>query len=170
LPHACCLVPERREEITTEGGLDVASNRELLAPVIKQLCDKGIRVSLFIDPEPRQIEAAAQVVAPVIELHTGKYCNAWLARDEAAAAGELERLRNCARLAAETGLEVHAGHGLDFDTAWHLAAIPEITELNIGHFLIGEAVFSGLPEVIRRMRRAIASGVAARTGRSSRPV
>lgn len=162
LPHACCLVPERREEITTEGGLDVASSQTALAPLVSQLSGMGIRVSLFIDPDARQIEAARGVSARVVELHTGKYCNAWLAGNKVAAGVEFERLAASAKLAAEAGLEVHAGHGLDFDTAQHLAAIPQIRELNIGHFLVGEAIFAGLPSVIARMRGAIASGVARR--------
>jgi pyridoxine 5-phosphate synthase len=162
LPHASCVVPERREEITTEGGLDAAGNHNILVPIVQQLLDKGIRVSLFIDPEPRQIDAASQLKAPVVELHTGAYCEAWLKGGAAAAKDELERLAYAARLAGEAGIEVHAGHGLDFDTAAHLCALPEIRELNIGHFLIGEAVFLGLPEVIKRMRGSMVKGVARR--------
>ncbi|WP_127079531.1 pyridoxine 5'-phosphate synthase [Rhodomicrobium lacus] len=163
-PHACCIVPERRQELTTEGGLDVAGSAEHLLPVVKRLVQGGIRVSLFIDPEPRQIEAAARLGAPVVELHTGQYCEAWIAREEATARAELDRLARAATLAASAGLEVHAGHGLDFETATHLAAFPEIRELNIGHVIIGEAVFIGLPEAIRRMRAAIAKGVDKRPG------
>jgi pyridoxine 5-phosphate synthase len=162
LPHASCIVPERREEITTEGGLDAAGGHNILAPIVQQLLDKGIRVSLFIDPEPRQIGAAFQLKAPAVEFHTGAYCEAWLAGDAAAAQSEFERLRHAAQLAGEAGIEVHAGHGLDFDTAAHLCTLPQVRELNIGHFLIGEAVFLGLPEVIKRMCKAIAGGAAQR--------
>ncbi len=161
-PHACCIVPERREEITTEGGLDAVGGYAALAPIVRRLSDSGIRVSLFIDPEPRQIEGAIRVSAPVVEFHTGQYCEAWLAGEEAAAGNELKRLAKAAELAAQAGIEVHAGHGLDFDTAAHLAALPEIRELNIGHVIVGEAVFVGLPAAISRMRSAIANGVAAR--------
>ena len=162
-PHACCIVPERREEITTEGGLDAAGSYAALGPIVRRLSDSGIRVSLFIDPDPRQVDGAIRVSAPVVELHTGQYCEAWLAGDERAAKTELRRLARAAELAAQAGLEVHAGHGLDFETAAHLAALPQIRELNIGHVLIGEAIFVGLPETIRRMRASIAKGVAART-------
>jgi pyridoxine 5-phosphate synthase len=155
-------VPERREEITTEGGLDAAGGLGSLAPIVARLLDKGIRVSLFIDPEPRQIDAASQLKAPVVEFHTGAYCEAWLKGGDAAAKDELERLAYAARLAGDAGIEVHAGHGLDFDTAAHLCAIPQVRELNIGHFLIGEALFLGLPEVIKRMREAMTRGVARR--------
>lgn len=143
-PHACCLVPEKRQEVTTEGGLDVAGQRATLAPVVAALGAAGIRVSLFIDPDPAQIAAAASVGAPVVELHTGAYANG--------AAGELERLRQGARQAAALGLEVHAGHGLTFDNAPEVVAMAEIAELNIGHFLIGEAVFLGLAATIARMK------------------
>ncbi len=161
-PHACCVVPERREEITTEGGLDVAGSHVTLGPIVKRLSDSGIRVSLFIDPDPRQIDGAVRVLAPVVELHTGQYCEAWIAGDHAAAGSELSRLSRAAELAAQAGIEVHAGHGLDFDTATHVAALPQIRELNIGHVIIGEAVFAGLPAAISRMRDSIAKGVAAR--------
>jgi pyridoxine 5-phosphate synthase len=161
-PHACCIVPERREEITTEGGLDAAGSTVTLGPIVRRLSDVGIRVSLFIDPEPRQVDGAVRVLAPVVELHTGQYCEAWLAGDRAAAEDELRRLVRAAELAAQAGLEVHAGHGLDFETASHLAALPQIRELNIGHVIIGEAVFVGLPAAIARMRSSIARGVAAR--------
>ncbi len=161
-PHACCIVPERREEITTEGGLDAAGSHATLGPIVRRLSDRGIRVSLFIDPDPRQVDAAVRVSAPVVELHTGQYCEAWLAGDSAAAGSELQRLARAAELAAQAGIEVHAGHGLDFETATHLAAFPQIRELNIGHVIIGEAVFVGLPEAIRRMRDSIAKGVAGR--------
>ncbi|MBT3071033.1 pyridoxine 5'-phosphate synthase [Rhodomicrobium sp. Az07] len=163
-PHACCLVPERRQELTTEGGLDAVGGEAHLLPIVKRLGDGGIRVSLFIDPEPRQIEAAVRMGAPVVELHTGQYCDAWIAGEEATAQAELDRLAWAATLAASAGLEVHAGHGLDFETATHLAALPDIRELNIGHVIIGEAVLIGLPEAIRRMRAAIADGVEKRLG------
>jgi pyridoxine 5-phosphate synthase len=153
-PHACCIVPERRQELTTEGGLDAAGNEESLKTFISQLGDAGIRVSLFIDAEMRQIEAAYRLKAPVVEFHTGRYCD--LYRDNhVEAASELRRLRRAVSAASSAGLEVHAGHGLDFETAAHLAAMPEIKELNIGHFLVGEAVFSGLGPVIRTMRDAM---------------
>ena len=162
-PHACCIVPERREEITTEGGLDAAGGHNALAPMVQRLLDAGIRVSLFIDPEARQVDAAFVLHAPVVEFHTGAYCEAWLAGDMAAARRELERLARAARLAGEAGIEVHAGHGLDYETAAHLAAMPQVRELNIGHFIIGEAVFAGLAQAIAGMRAAIAKGVAFRT-------
>ena len=151
-PHAACLVPERREERTTEGGLDVAGQRNALLPKIAKLQDAGIRVSLFIAAEPRQIEAAAAVGAPVIEIHTGAWCDA-LAEDRMEAA-EAEWLRICegVRLARQAGLEVHAGHGLNFETAEAIASLPEIVELNIGHFLIGEAIYLSLADAVREMR------------------
>ncbi len=162
LPHACCIVPERREEITTEGGLDAAGSLDSLAPIVRRLLDAGIRVSLFIDPDPLQVEAAAKLKAPVVEFHTGHYCEAWLAGNAAACENELMRLTDAARLAGHAGIEVHAGHGLDYDTAAHLAASPQVRELNIGHFIIGEAIFTGLPDAILRMREAIARGVSRR--------
>lgn len=152
LPHACCLVPERRAELTTEGGLDAAGQRVALKPIVDALREAGIRVSLFIDADPRQIEAAGALGAPVVELHTGKYCEAAIHGDDRACTAELERLRESARIAATAGLEVHAGHGLTFDTVAPISEIPEIIELNIGHFLIGEAIFSGLDSAVRRMR------------------
>ncbi|HLI20873.1 MAG TPA: pyridoxine 5'-phosphate synthase [Stellaceae bacterium] len=160
-PHAACLVPERRAELTTEGGLDVAAGAVRLKHVVAQLNDAGIRVSLFIDPEPRQVEAAKAVGAPVIELHTGAYCEA----EGAQRALELRRVSAAAARAEALGLECHAGHGLGFETVGAIAAIPTIVELNIGHFLIGEAIFGGLDSAIRRMRalmdqaRAEGSGV-----------
>ncbi|MGD9502066.1 MAG: pyridoxine 5'-phosphate synthase [Methyloceanibacter sp.] len=150
-PHACCLVPERRQEITTEGGLDVASQTAELAPFIAALRRSGIQVSLFIDPDREQIEASRQVGADAVELHTGTYCLAAAdggpARDR-----ELQRLVAGARAAAQAGLEVHAGHGLDYDNVVPVAAIPEIVELNIGHYLVGEALFVGLAKSVARMR------------------
>jgi pyridoxine 5-phosphate synthase len=156
-PHAVCLVPERREERTTEGGLDVAALHAHLAPYVARLRDRGIRVSLFIAPEPHQVEIASRIAAPVIELHTGGYCHA---QGEARTL-ELGRLRRAAAQAHSLGLECHAGHGLDFDTVGPVAAIPEIAELNIGHFLIGEAIFTGLDAAIGAMRAVM---TAARRG------
>jgi pyridoxine 5-phosphate synthase len=153
-PHAACLVPERREEVTTEGGLDVVGAHNRIAPVVAELKDAGVRVSLFVEPDPRQIEAAADVGAQVVELHTGAWCLA--VRERAPRADELlERLRHGARLADQLGLEVHAGHGIDYETVSPIASIPELAELNIGHFLIGEAIFAGLDPAIRRMRALI---------------
>jgi len=157
-PHAACLVPERRAERTTEGGLDVAGQHNDLAPKIAMLRDAGIRVSLFIAPDPRQIEAAVFVKAPVIEIHTGAWCHALFDGDKAAADSEWRRIREGAALAQRLGLEVHAGHGLDYDSAEMIAALPEIVELNIGHFLIGEAVFTGLSETVKAMRAAMDRG------------
>ena len=148
-PHAACIVPERREERTTEGGLDAAGQRVALAPIIRALVKAGVRVSLFIEPDPRQLDAAKAVGAPVVELHTGAYC----AAKGAARKRELNRLVRAARHAEAIGLECHAGHGLDFETVGAVAAIPSIVELNIGHFLVGEAVFIGLDNSIRRMRK-----------------
>src|SRR5579862_2032703 len=145
-PHAACIVPERRQERTTEGGLDVAGQRDVLRGTVAKLGEAGIRVSLFIAAEPVQIEAAAAIGAPVIEIHTGAWCDAVTAGDAAAGAAEFERIARAATLAKSAGLEVHAGHGLDFITAERIAALTEIVELNIGHFLIGEAVFDGLAE------------------------
>jgi pyridoxine 5-phosphate synthase len=157
-PHAACLVPERREERTTEGGLDVAGQHDALAPVVARLKDAGIRVSLFIAAEPRQIQAAVAIGAPVIEIHTGAWCDAVADKRASAAQAEWERIRHGAQLARRLGLEVHAGHGLDFETAEAIAALPEIVELNIGHFLIGEAVSSGLADAVRAMRAAMDRG------------
>ena len=150
-PHAACLVPERREEVTTEGGLDVAGQHNRVAPVVSALKAAGIRVSLFIEADPIQIAAAKSVGAQVIELHTGAYCEAVRRRSPEAGA-LLQRLRDAASQAADLGLEVHAGHGIDYETVGEIAAIPELAELNIGHFLIGEAIFTGLDAAIRRMR------------------
>jgi len=157
-PHAACLVPERRQERTTEGGLDVIVSRAQIAPVVKALCDVGIRVSLFIAAEASQIETAAEIGAPAIEIHTGAWCDAIADGDHAAAATEFRRIRAGAALAQRLGLEVHAGHGLNYETAQTIAAVPQIVELNIGHFLIGEAVFEGLAAVVKRMRAAMARG------------
>ena len=148
-PHAACIVPERREERTTEGGLDAAGQHNRLAPLVARLGDAGIRVSLFIAPEPRQIEAAMRLGAPVVELHTGEYAHA--AEGEARAM-ELKRLADMAALAAKNGIEPHAGHGLTYENVQPVAAIPQLAELNIGHYLIGEAVFVGLETAVRHMR------------------
>ncbi|MFQ5773314.1 MAG: pyridoxine 5'-phosphate synthase [Kiloniellaceae bacterium] len=152
-PHAACIVPEKRRELTTEGGLDAAGGREVLQPYCDRLAAAGIRVSLFVDPEPHQLEAARALGAPVVELHTGAYCEAFF--DERAgprAKAELRRIVEAADLAGRLGLECHAGHGLTFDTVPHVAAIPNVVELNIGHFLVGEAIFCGLDSAIKRMR------------------
>ena len=150
-PHAACLVPERREEVTTEGGLDVLGQVVRIRPVVAALSDAGIRVSLFIEPDPAQVDAAVAVGAHVVEFHTGRYCH--VAGEDRA--GEFDRLKAAAERAAGSGLEVHAGHGLDYDTAAHMLRIPQVRELNIGHFLIGEAVFVGLQTAVRRMRAAM---------------
>jgi pyridoxine 5-phosphate synthase len=157
-PHAACLVPERREERTTEGGLDAAGQRSQLAPAIARLKDAGIRVSLFIAAEARQIEAAVALGAPVVELHTGTWCDALADGRATAAEGEWQRIRYGAGLAKRLGLEVHAGHGLNFETAEQIASLPEIVELNIGHFLIGEAVYAGLADAVKSMRAAMDRG------------
>ena len=154
-PHAVCLVPEKREERTTEGGLDVAGDENRLATFIAPLRDAGCRVSLFIGHEARQIKAAAKIGAAVVELHTGRYCDLMAEGHHAEAATELEALRKGAIFAHSLGLEVHMGHGLDYESAAQVAAFPEVVELNIGHFLIGEAVFRGLGSAIEEMRRRI---------------
>jgi pyridoxine 5-phosphate synthase len=156
-PHAVCLVPERREEVTTEGGLDVVGQHNTLAPVIAALSKAGCRVSLFIDADPAQLRAAAALHAPVVELHTGAYAHG--------KSGELDRLRAAATLTAELGLECHAGHGLTYDNTPPIAALPQVRELNIGHFLIGEAVVDGMAAVITRMRAVMdAARVSGTTG------
>jgi pyridoxine 5-phosphate synthase len=157
-PHAACIVPERREERTTEGGLDVAGQAAHIAAVVADLKPAGIRVSLFIAPDTAQIEAAAKVGAPVIEIHTGAWCDALREGRDVAAAAEFVRITAGATLAQRLGLEVHAGHGLDYATAETIAALPQIVELNIGHAMIGEAIFSGLGTVVGTMRRAMARG------------
>ncbi len=151
-PHACCLVPEKREEITTEGGLDAAAGHNHLAPFVRDLIDAKIRVSLFIDPHPVQLAVAKALGAPVVELHTGAYCDAVHEGRSDDAASELSRLREAAQTGAELGLEVHAGHGIGYVTVGAIAEIPQLVELNIGHFLVGEAIFGGLDSAIRRMR------------------
>ena len=157
-PHAVCLVPERRAELTTEGGLDVVGQHNVLAPVIAKLVGAGIRVSLFIAAAPDQIEMAARLRSPVIEIHTGAWCDALAEGRMAAAEAELARIREGAKLAARLGLAVHAGHGLDYETAETIAALPEIAELNIGYFMMGEALFVGLGETVRTMRAAMDRG------------
>jgi pyridoxine 5-phosphate synthase len=151
-PHAACIVPEKREERTTEGGMDAAGQFEHLQPMVAALRDAGIRVSLFIEPDARQIDAALRLGAPVVELHTGRYAELGGTQDAELRADELRRLADAAALAAKNGIEVHAGHGLTFDNVAPIAAIPQVRELNIGHFLIGEALFVGLGEAVRRMR------------------
>ncbi|MGC6511616.1 MAG: pyridoxine 5'-phosphate synthase [Parvibaculales bacterium] len=152
-PHACCIVPEKRQEITTEGGLDVAAEHKHLASFVEALSANGSRVSLFIDPDPVQIAVSKALGAAVVELHTGTYCEACLSGDEKRIAHELARLTEAAIMADATGLEVHAGHGLTFETVQPIARISQIKELNIGHFLIGEAIFTGLEDAIKNMRR-----------------
>ncbi len=151
-PDAACLVPEKREERTTEGGLDAAGKHNQIAPAVRRLSEAGARVSLFIEPDPVQIAVAEVMHVPVVELHTGKYAELFLAGDEAAIEAELERLQIAASDAARRGIEPHAGHGLTFDNVGPVAAIQELAELNIGHFLIGEAIFTGLDVSIRKMR------------------
>jgi pyridoxine 5-phosphate synthase len=162
-PHAVCLVPERRTELTTEGGLDVVGQHNVLAPFIAKLNDAGVRVSLFIAADPAQIEMAAKLRAPVIEIHTGGWCDAVERGTEAStspekAEAEWQRIVAGARLAQSAGLEVHAGHGLDYATAEIIAALPQIVELNIGYYMMGEALFVGLPETVRAMRAAMDRG------------
>lgn len=148
-PHAACIVPERREERTTEGGLDAAGQHNRLAPIVARLADAGIRVSLFIAPEPRQIEAAMKLGAPVVEFHTGEYAHS----EGEQVAVELRRIVDMAALAAKNGIEPHAGHGLTYENVQPIAAIPQLAELNIGHYLIGEAIFCGLETSVRKMRQ-----------------
>jgi pyridoxine 5-phosphate synthase len=147
-PHAACIVPEKREELTTEGGLDAVGGHNHLKPLVARLGEAGIRVSLFIDPDPKQLDAAVSLGAPVVELHTGRYCEVEGAEREA----ELKRIERAAAHAEKVGLECHAGHGLSYETVRPIAAIPNVVELNIGHFLVGEAIFTGLADAIRRMR------------------
>ncbi|MEM8771267.1 MAG: pyridoxine 5'-phosphate synthase [Pseudomonadota bacterium] len=161
MPHACCIVPENRNERTTEGGLDVSGQHNFIAPFVRELDDAGIRVSLFVDPEERQIEAAKSSGAPVIEVHTGAYYEAAIATEPKRIEAEFEKIRKAAAFAHSLGLEVHAGHGLTFHNVQPIAAIPELRELNIGHFLVGEAVFMGLAESVKEMKRLMQD---ARTG------
>ena len=157
-PHAVCLVPERRQEVTTEGGLDAVGQHDALAPYIARLNDAGIRVSLFIAADPAQIAMAAQLRAPVIEIHTGAWCDAVTDGHTDKAGVEWQRIVAGVKLAKDAGLEVHAGHGLDYATAEQIAGLPEITELNIGYYMIGEALFVGLAETVRQMRAAMDRG------------
>jgi pyridoxine 5-phosphate synthase len=157
-PHAVCVVPERRTEVTTEGGLDVVGQHLALAPFIGRLNDAGIRVSLFIAADPKQIEMAARLKASVIEIHTGAWCDAVSEGQERKAGEEWQRIVAGAAHAQSLGLEVHAGHGLDYETAETIAALPQIVELNIGHFMMGEALFTGLADVVRTMRKAMDRG------------
>jgi pyridoxine 5-phosphate synthase len=157
-PHAACLVPERREERTTEGGLDVIGGHNHLRSFTGELTRAGIVVSLFIEPEAEAIEAARSIGAPAVELHTGAWCNAVADGAGERAAAEFARLKRAAEMAAALGIECHAGHGLDYDTARQIAALPQVVELNIGHFLIAEAVFVGLAAAIQKMRIAMAIG------------
>lgn len=147
-PHAACIVPEKREERTTEGGLDAAAGHNKLAGYVRALDDAGIRVSLFVEPDPKQLDAARRLGAPVVELHVGRYCDVEGAEREA----ELERIRAAAAHGESIGLEVHAGHGLTFETVGPVAAVPQLAELNIGHFIVGEAIFTGLEGAVKRMR------------------
>jgi pyridoxine 5-phosphate synthase len=157
-PHAVCIVPEKRTERTTEGGLDVVGQHNQLAPVVRELKHAGIKVSLFIGAAPPQIEMSAELGAPVIEIHTGSWCNALAEGRAKDADAEWKLIRDGALLAASVGLEVHAGHGLDYSTAETIAALPQVVELNIGHFLIGEGVFEGLAETVKSMRMAMERG------------
>ena len=152
-PHAACIVPEKREERTTEGGLDAAGQHNTLAPMVRELRGANVRVSLFIEPSAEQVAAAVSLGAPVVELHTGRYADS----EGEARADELRRLTDAAALAAKNGVEVHAGHGLTFDNVAPIAAIPQVVELNIGHFLVGEAIFVGLYESVRRMKAEMAA-------------
>ncbi|QZD93244.1 pyridoxine 5'-phosphate synthase [Qipengyuania xiapuensis] len=151
-PHAACIVPEKREERTTEGGLDAAGQHNTLAPIVWKLRDKGIRVSLFIEADERQLDAALKLGAEVVEFHTGEYAHAHLDGDSEKVARELKRISDMAALAAKNGIEPHAGHGLTYENVQPIAAIPQIAELNIGHYLVGEAVFVGLEQAVRHMR------------------
>ena len=160
-PHACCIVPENRNERTTEGGLDVASQHNFIAPFVRELKDAGIRVSLFVDPEIAQIDAARSADADVVEIHTGAYYEAAQATQPKRIEAEFEKIRLGAAHAASLGLEVHAGHGLTFHNVGPVAALPEIVELNIGHFLVGESVFMGLAEAVKEMKKLMQD---ARTG------
>jgi pyridoxine 5-phosphate synthase len=167
-PHAACLVPEKREERTTEGGLDVVRGHNNLSFYVRELKAAGIRVSLFIEPEKAALEAAVALGAPVVELHTGTYCEAHhLAPNGPEVRRELDRLARAAAIAHELGLECHAGHGLTFDTVGPVAAIPTVVELNIGHFLVGEAIFGGIDSAIKRMRALMDKARAEATGRRS---
>jgi len=160
-PHASCLVPEKRTERTTEGGLDVVGGFRALKPFVAELGKAGIRVSMFIEPSSEALQASADLGAPVVELHTGAWCDALAHRDLPRADYEFGRLRVAAAQTAGLGLECHAGHGLDYDSARVISGLPQVVELNIGHFLIGEAIFVGLAETVKRMRAAMEEGRAA---------
>jgi pyridoxine 5-phosphate synthase len=147
-PHAACIVPEKREERTTEGGLDAAGQFDMLRPYVARLSDAGIRVSLFIEPSERQVDAALRLGAPVVEFHTGRYAHV----EGEERVTEMKRIADAAALAAKNGVEPHAGHGLTFENVVAVAAVPQLAELNIGHFLVGEAIFIGLEASVRRMR------------------
>jgi len=164
-PHACCLVPEKRTERTTEGGLDVVGGHDALKPFVGELTRAGVRVSMFVEPSAEALRASASLGAPVVELHTGAWCDALAQGEDERAGAEFERLRAAAAQTAALGLECHAGHGLDYDSARVIAALPEVVELNIGHFLVGEAIFVGLAQSVRAMRAAMDEGFALR-GRS----
>ena len=166
-PHAACIVPEKREERTAEGGIDAAGQHNRLAPIVARLAGAHIRVSLFIEPDKRQLDAAKLLGAPVVELHTGAYCNAAADGDINARERLLEAICEGARYGASLGLEIHAGHGLAYDTVGPVAAVPDIRELNIGHFLVGEAIFSGLDASIRRMRALMDEARAKADGRNT---
>ncbi|MGO9135217.1 MAG: pyridoxine 5'-phosphate synthase [Methylovirgula sp.] len=157
-PHACCLVPEKRSERTTEGGLDVITGHDHLKMVTSELGRAGVRVSLFVEPSSEAIEAARSIGAPVVELHTGAWCDALAHGEASRAAHEFARLTAAAQLAGERAIECHAGHGLDYETAREISSLPQVVELNIGHFLIGEAIFVGLEAAIRKMRSAMDAG------------
>ncbi|GAC1332568.1 MAG: pyridoxine 5'-phosphate synthase [Beijerinckiaceae bacterium] len=157
-PHASCLVPEKRSERTTEGGLDVAAGHDHLRLVATELRKAAIRVSLFIEPSRTAVDAAKSIGAPVVELHTGAWCDAHAHGEKERAEHEFQRLVMAAAYTSEQGIECHAGHGLDYDTARRIAGLPQVVELNIGHFLVGEAIFVGLPKAIREMRRAMDEG------------
>jgi pyridoxine 5-phosphate synthase len=157
-PHACCLVPEKRTERTTEGGLDVVGGHDYLRPFVAELTRAGIRVSMFIEPSAEALQASASLGAPAVELHTGAWCDALAQGEGERAAREFARLRDAATQTAQLRLECHAGHGLDFDSARTISALPEIVELNIGHFLVGEAIFVGLAHSVKAMRVAMNEG------------
>ncbi|MEO0879861.1 MAG: pyridoxine 5'-phosphate synthase [Pseudomonadota bacterium] len=162
MPHACCLVPENRNERTTEGGLDVVGQHNFIAPYVRELSDIGARVSLFVDPDKKQIESAKSAGAPVIEIHTGAYYEACVATEPARIQHEFDLIKDAAAFATSLGLEAHAGHGLTFQNVQPIAAIEDLAELNIGHFLVGEAVMMGLGEAVKEMKRLMQDG---RTGR-----
>jgi pyridoxine 5-phosphate synthase len=166
-PHAACIVPEKREERTTEGGIDAAGQHNRLAPLVRQLGAARVRVSMFIEPDKAQLDASKALGAPVVELHTGAYAEAGFAGNAKEQARLLDRIRDAAAYGASIGLEVHAGHGLTYDNVQPIAAIAEIRELNIGHFLVGEAIFSGLDASIRRMRALMDEARAKADGRNT---